>query len=892
MPPRLKTTLARAFWWRARHDQEIEAEIRFHLSEEARLREDWGEAPRAAQQGARRAFGNTALIKEEVRSTWTSRRADRLTQDLRYTLRTFRKSPALALVITAILGIGIGANTTMFSLIRAVLLTPLSYERPEELVYFGIEDREDGAARRFSWIRFEEMRDAAQSFVKVGAYLAFPEDVTFVGPDSSEALRVARVSANYLEILGVQPLLGRGFLDEEELDGGPFVAMISARMWERDFGSDPSVPGETAIFDGRSYTVVGVLPAGFAFPFPEVDVWTTRPHEPSYLELGPGARVTLLDGFARLKRGVTIEEARAELDVLTEAYREAHPEAGTYGTGPFRAVSLRGRLTGDVGSMLWILFGAVGFVLLIACANAASLLMARTVSRGREFAVRTAVGAGQGRLLRQLLTENLVLACAGGLLGLLLASIAISGIASTSLVDLPKVGRIEMDRLVLTFAVALSLTTGILFGVFPALQTRNADTADFLRLSGLTSASGRRKVHRLERRGLLVVAQVALSVVLLVGAGLLMRSLAELAAVDPGFRPEGLLTVRIPLPTAVYDTPPKRAAFFTRAVGDVRTIPGVESVTLSRSLPTTGNSLNTNMGIPDNPIPSAQLQTVTPGYFDTLGISVVRGRSLDPRDDETDAAPVAVVNESFARMVWPEYPDSRNQPVGFQRLAVPLVFRTSGHLHLEIVGVAADVQEVGLMRDAGPIVYVPQHLLPPQTAYLAVRTSGDPLGVADAVRNAVRAVDGAQPVTDVRTMEDVLGASVERQHLAAWLLGLFASTAFLLSLSGIYGMMAFSVAARRREIGIRRTLGAQSGNIQREVVGGTLALVASGLALGLFGAFALTRLLDGLLFHTSPLEPVVLIGVAALSMAVAAVATAVPAWRATRVDPAETLRLG
>jgi predicted permease len=526
-------------------------------------------------------------------------------------------------------------------------------------------------------VRLQDAKVAQQSFSAIGGYLAFPEDMTFVGPETSEALRAARVSSNYLDILGVAPLLGRSFLEEEEVAGGPFVAMLSSRLWERHFGSRPSLSGQTAVLDGRAYTIVGVLPPDFAFPFPEIDVWTTRPYEPAYLELGSGPRVALLEGIARLKRGVTVAQAQAEFDILTDAYREAYPEVGEYGAGRMRATALNDRVKGDFQTMLWTLFGAVGLVLLIACANAASLLMARAASRSREFAVRTAVGAGNARLTRQLLTESVSLAVVAGGCGVAGAVLATQVISSTSLIELPRISEAETDLLVLGFVVLLSLATGVVFGLFPALQTRGKGIASQLRQCGHLPRAAEQGIPGFGLRNLLVVFQVALSVILLVGAGLLIRTLFELSAVDLGFQPNGLLTARVPLPTARYDTAEKRANFLREAAAAITATPEVDSATFARSLPTTVNALNTNMGIPDNPIPSARLQTVTPDYFEVLGIRLIRGRSLRVTDDQPDAAGVAIVNERFARMVWPDYSSTSVGPVGYDRLNIPLVLRAS-----------------------------------------------------------------------------------------------------------------------------------------------------------------------------------------------------------------------
>ena len=825
-------------------------------------------------------------------------------QDLAYALRTMRKNPAFAVVAVLTLALGIGGNTAIFTVIHAVLLKPLQYRDPDRLVYFSVHNpRQNAPDSPFGQMRLEEMRAAARSFTGLGAFLHSAENLTLSGAGEPAALKGARVSANFLDILGVRPMLGRSFLPEEDKPGGRPVAMISERLWRLRFGGDPLIAGKTATLDSTPYTMIGVLPAGFEFPIAGVDVWVTKPSEWSILPSRYWG-VPVLAGFGRLKPHVTLEQAGAEMEVLNRQYIRSHPANKFEEGATIRVVWLRDRLVSNVRTMLWLLLGAVGCVLLIACANVASLLLARATSRSREFAVRAALGAGRGRLIAQLLAESLLLAVAGGALGVLLAQWGLSAIATSSALVpkgvtslyLPGAEAIRLNGAVLGFTVALSIATGVLFGLFPSLQVSRPDLADVLRESGAGAGRGSSGGHGMlgvSTRGLLVVGQVALSIVLLIGAALLMESFARLHSVDPGFQAANLLTMKIALPPARYDTNEKKAAFFEELAGRVGAVPGVRGATMAMSLPTTV-WIRTNISAKGQPEPnnsepalSAVIQSVTPGYFHTLGIPLQRGREFGAPDDTPGAPPVVMINESLARRLWPEYPRGPN-PVGqYIREGYDKALGW-----LEVAGIVADIHEGGLASGAVPEFYLPCVLHPPQTAYLAVRTAGDPLRFVNAVRSQVLAIDRDQAVSEVRTMDAVLGAALGQRRLTMLLLGLFAGVALLLAVVGIYGVIAYSVAQRTQELGIRRALGAQRGDILRLVIGQGMGLTLGGVALGLGGAFALTRVMKGLLFHLSASDPVTFAGVPLLFVLVALAASFIPARRATRVDPMTALRVG
>lgn len=823
---------------------------------------------------------------------------DTVWPDLRYALRGLRRGPVFTATAILTLALGIGGNTVMFTAVHAVLLKPLEYRNPDRLVYFSLDNpKRHIRDSPFSATRLEDLRTSAHSFTAIGAFLHAPENMTLSGGGEPEALKGARVSSNFLDILGVAPLIGRGFLPPEDTSGGPAVVMLSASLWGRRFGSDRQIAGKTITLNSTPYTIVGILPPGFSFPFAGMDFWVPKPPEWSWLAAKYWRGVTILSGFARLKPQVTLDEARAEMAVLNKQYVREHSNFPFEKDATMRVVALRDRLVANVRPTLWMLLGAVGLVLLIACANVAGLLLARSASRSHELAVRAALGAGRRHLIRQLLVESLVLAVAGGAAGVLLALWALRAIDAANVLSLPArvmplyvpgASGLRLNGAVLAFTAALATMTGVVFGLLPALRLSRPDLADVLRerAEGAGRPPG---IRGAGVRGLLVIGQVALSVILLIGAALLMRSFVLLHNVNPGFEAANLLTVKVALPPARYDTNAKRAVFFSGLARRVEAIPGVRSAAVAMSLPTT-SWLGTNVRMrgqtqEESQSQNSQLQSVTPGYFHALGVPLRRGREFVPRDNAPGAQPVVIVNESFARRFWPHYPAGEN-PVGedIQEGA------DSSAGWLEIVGIVADVHEGGLASEPKPEFYVPSTLHPPQTAYVVVRAGADPLALANAVRRQVRAIDPDQPISDIKTMQGAFDATLGQRRLTMVLLGVFAGIALLLAAVGLYGVIAYSVAQRTAELGIRRALGAQSGDILRLVVGQGVGLTLAGIALGVGGALALARVMRGFLFEVSPSDPVTFAGIVLLFVAVALAASLLPARRALRIDPAAALR--
>ncbi len=792
-----------------------------------------------------------------------------------------RKKPAFATTAVLTLALAIGGNTAMFTVIRAVLLKPLQYRDPDQLVSIS-----GGATPT----RFAEMQAAAHSFTQVGAFVG-PENVTLSGGAEPEVLRGIRVSAGFVRIPGVEPMLGRSFRPEEDSPGGAPVAMISAELWQRRFGGDPQIAGKTATLATTAYTIIGVLPPQLQFPFPDVDVWLTAPSEEPLIPPKSRALSPFLTIVGRLRPDASIEQANAEMKVIRRHYALGHPAMLDAKPRTVEVTAMKDTLVANVRSMLLMLFGAVGLVLLIACANVACLLLARATSRSREFAVRSALGAARSRLIRQLLAESIVLSFAGGALGVLFAAWSLRAIRSITAFELPRAGEIHLDWIVLGFSAVLSIATGVIFGLAPSLGASRPDLMTTLRASGGSASQGapRRILANLNVRGLLVVGQIALSIVLLIGAALLVESIARLRHVDVGFNPANLLTMRISLPPLRYDTDQKRAAFYQGLIRGAEASPGVHSGVAALYLPMMGyagtpvqDATEARLKLNERPIEA--IVTITPGYFRTLEIPLRRGRDFSAKDDQ-DSQRMTIIDESLARQFWPSYP-SGEDPVGKR-----LLIGGTNPKPAEIVGVVADVRQ-RLEGNTWPgTVYLPFAQGAPQSAIFAIRTEGDPLRFIRSVREQVHALDRDQPIANVQTMDYLVEAQVGQRRLLMILLESFAGVALLLALIGIYGVIAYSVSQRTQEVGIRRALGARQSDILWLVIGQGLVLMLAGIALGLGGAFALTRVANTLLFQVGATDPATFIGVALLFLLVALAASYIPARRAARIDPMAALRI-
>jgi len=800
--------------------------------------------------------------------------------DLRFALRQLRKSPGFTLIAVITLALCIGANTAIFSVVNAVLLRPLPYPHSEQLVrVFGSQPQL--ALAPSSPANFLEWKEENQVFERIGTYVG--QGFNLLGGDKPERVIGARVSADLLPLLGVQPALGRLFTNDEDQEGRGQVVIVSHDFWRSRFGGGPNIVRQTITLNDRPYTVIGVMPPGFAFPSTRTQVWVP-------IAFNAAERKTrdtnFIDVIARLKPGVSIEQARANMNAVARSQTERYPKTNT-GVG-VKVVSLQEHIVGNVRPMLVVLLGAVAFVLLIACANVANLLLARAAARQREMAIRGALGASRSRVVRLLLTESVLLAVVGGAFGLLLAFWSLGLLVSLKPANLPRLAEIGVDRTVFLFTLAVSVVTGLLFGVAPALQVSKMDLNEGLKESSLGGTDSPRR-HRL--RALLVVSEVALSLVLLVGAGLMIRSFSRLLAVDPGFKADHVLTAFVSLPVSKYPKREEQTAFFDRLLERLRNVPGVSAAGLVTDIPLYGGS-STGFDVDGRPEalpgqrPMTDYRLINADYFAAMGMKLVKGRAFSRYD--TEAAPgVVIINETMATRFF-----AGEDPIG-RRLDLsgdPKDLR-------DIVGVVGDVRNYGVDEEVKPEVYVPFLQSAPDylsgvvsAVTIVVRSAIEPTALAAALREQVQALDKDQPVSELRTMEWYLADYMAQRRFNMLLLGAFAGVALVLAAVGIYGVIAYTVTQRTHEMGIRIALGAKGGDILRLVFRNAMATTLTGIALGLSAAFALTRLLRSLLYQVSPTDPVVFAAIPLLLLSVAVIATYLPARRATLVDPIEALR--
>lgn len=810
-----------------------------------------------------------------------------LWQDFRYSLRMLRTQHTLSLVAILALSLGIGANTAIFSVINAVVLRPLPLPEADRLVMIwgnflklNIEHLSAKAAE------YVDYRDQTTSFAQVAAFNN--ADLVLTGASQPARIPAARVTANLFTLLGAQAIHGRLIAPTDNEVGRDKVVLLSHGYWQKHFGGQVSAIGQTLQLDGESYTIIGVTPPGFAFPHESLsfaksaELWTPLAFTTD--QIAERRQPYYLNVIAKLQPGVTLAQARAEMSALAGRLEQQHRSyrgpGGADGGWRITVESLQEQIIGGSRRALGILFGAVGLVLLIACANAANLLLMRATVRERELAIRAALGASRARIIRQLLVESLLLALLGGALGLLLAWWGVDVLRALSPDNLPRVQEISIDGRVLGFTLLLALLTGLIFGLAPAWQAARPDLQRALKEGGPTARRGR---HWL--RGTLVVGEVAIAVLLLIGAGLLLRSFQRLARANPGIAANALLMAEINLPATKYAEPSQIASFYQQLAAKVAALPGVEGASFGTLQPLSGAAMNDPFSIEGRPLdirnaPVAGWQRVGPHFFRALGIALVRGRDFTPRDDL--AAPkVAIINETMARRYWPdEDPLGRRITLGAPRPDAPWA---------EIIGIVKDIPHRAIDSPAESDWYLPHLQSPARNASLFVRTTTDPASFAAAVRNQVLTIDKNQPVT-IKTMNEVIAATVAPRRFNTLLLGLFAAVALLLAALGIYSVISYSVAQRTQEIGIRMALGAQARDIWRLVVGQGMMLVVVGIMLGLAAALALTRVMKSLLYEVSATDPLTFALIALVLAGVALLACWLPARRATKVDPLIALR--
>jgi predicted permease len=852
-----------------RVERDLAAEMNSYLDllTDAKVRAGLEET--AARRAAAIELGGIEQIKEEVREVRLGHGLETLLKDLRFGMRSLGKSPGFTAITLLTLALGIGANTAIFSIVNAVVLRPLPYRAPEELVKIW-PGKPDASSSKADYVA---IKGAASSFDDLAGYSGW--GFTLTGSGDPAKLDGARATANLFRLLGVQAALGRTFLPDEDQPGHERVALLGYGLWQSRFGGDPAIVGRALTIDGAAYSVIGVLPQHFDFlGIHAADLWLPATLDPGDKDDYSAGYLTLI---GRLKKGVTSGQAQSEVAAIARhlAEKRGLPRAPEKTS----VIPLQSDLVANVRALLFILFGVVGFVLLIACANVANLQLARTSTRQRELAIRAALGATRGRLVRQLLTENCLLALLGGAAGIALAWFGLDLLLRLLPLHLPRAGEIAVSRSVLGFSLGISLLTGFLFGLAPAWQVSRPDLQAPLKEGGRTSP------HRLGRlRGLLVIAEMALALMLVVGAGLLIKSFARLEQVDPGFKPDRVISFQL---SPGNDDPARARVYYRQVIERLENLPGVKSAGGIHILPMSEDNWNPGLKIEDQPLTTAassesvNWRLVTPNYFRTMNIPLLAGRRFNEADNE-NAPAAALVNETLARKYWP----GRN-PLGKR---VQTAFEGK-QTWASIVGVVGDIKQQGLRNQTEPEMYRPymQHnFLPDMT--VMVRSTSDPTALAASIRGAVWSVNKNVPITHLESMDEVVARSISQPRSTMILLSIFAGIGLILGVIGIYGVISYTVTQRSQEIGIRMALGAATLDVLKLVLGQGMKLVLCGIAIGLAGAFALTRLLSGLLFGVSATDPATFAIISALLVLVALFACYLPARRATRVDPVRSLR--
>ena len=801
---------------------------------------------------------------------------ENLRHDVRYAVRSYAKAPSFTLVILMTLALGIGASTAIFSLVNGILLQPLPLPEPGRLVYAN-EINAKGDRISVSWPNFLDWRARARSFEPLS--LSREESYTLTGIERAQRLRGRRVTGNFFHVLGVSPALGRGFTDEDDRPAAVPAVIASDGYWRAQLGADPAVIGRTLKLDGLEHTIVGVMPRDFQYVRP-YDLFTSMGSVATSANLIDRGNHNGFYALGRLKPGVSLEAADRELKTIAAALEREYPN--TNSAVGVRAELLADRLVADIRLTLLVLLGAVGFLLLIACVNVANLLIARGASRQHELAVRAALGGGRARLASQMLVESTVVSVAGGVLGVGVAAWLLRGLVAVAPEGTPRILEVHLDAAALLFALGAATICGVVFGALPAFQASGVHGQQALvrgRGTGFASRS-----HRL-RRGLMVV-ETALALVLLTGAGLMMRTLQELTQVETGFRPDHLLTTRFTLAGDEW-TPEKRLPFYADLLSRLRALPGVTNAAFAFSLPIDGSNWNSIFIVADKPVPpraqlpSAAFTPVSSGYFETMGMRLVRGRFFDATEAPTSAK-VTVVNESLARRLWPgEEAVGKRLKQGWPE--TPSAWR-------EVVGVVGDVKFNGVAAETPMQAYLPLVHEPSRSLAIVARTAGDPAPLGPAIEGVVQQLNKDLPLFQIRTMDDMLGTSIARQRMSMMVFVVFAVVALTLASVGLYGVVAHGVTERTHEIGVRIALGAEQRHVLGLVVRQGLSMALVGTAIGVAGSIALSRWIQGLLFGVTATDPMTFVAVVATLLAVALIACYVPAWRATRVDPTTALR--
>jgi putative ABC transport system permease protein len=807
-------------------------------------------------------------------------------QDLRYGFRMLAKNPGFTAIAVLTLALGIGANTTIFSVVNAVLLQPLPYEQPERVMsLLGVDSRNNEHGRPFSYPDFVDYRKQNSTLEYVSGYTDGGDTLT--APGEPLHIHVESVSFDMFNLLRAKPLIGRTFVAAED-QPGMHVAILSYGLWKKRFGGEPQVTSKSMTIGGHVYTIVGVMPEAFQFPIDEEprDLWTTMsgiqtstgPDKPMSEERG----AHFMSVLGRLKPGASIQQANADLATISAGLEKQYPDTDSHMGA--EVMPHAQAMVGDIKPVLLMVLGAVAFLLLIACANTANLLLARAAGRQREMAIRASMGAGRSRILRQLLTESILLALAGGALGLLIAVWGTKLFANLSTIHIPRLRSTEVDWRVLVFTLGISVFTGVLFGLAPALHSLRFDLFHSLKEGGRNATEG---IGHARLRSLLVVFEVSISVLLLIGASLLLESMVHLLHASPGFDPKGVLTFNIDLPDVQYGKPEQSIAFYKQLLERVRTVPGVKSASGVLPLPLANDIIRSTFEIEGKPVaksdePRTHFRSVGLDYFQTMRIPLVAGRDFNSRD-ERNSTQVVIINQALARKFFPN-----ENPIG--KHIKPGVSDEGPGKMREIVGVVGDVKHRALWNPPDPESYVPYAQTAIGQMYVVARTDGDPMSLLPAMREQVKAIDAQLPVYAPKTMDEYVASSIAQRKFTSLLCGVFAAVGLVLAVVGLFGVMSYTVSQRTHELGVRVAVGAEKTDILRLILDQGMRMTLLGIGVGLVGTFAITRVLSNQLFGISASDPLTFFGVAFLLALVALAACYIPARRATRVDPMVALR--
>ena len=869
---------------RKRMKEALDQDIRDFIERETQDNIGRGMSPEEARYAALRKFGNVTRVKEDTREVWSVMWLEQLLQDVRFAFRTLRKSPGFTIVVVLTLALGIGANTAIFSVVDAVLLRPLPFSNPNQLILvLGAPLEQPDALANLSYRDFVECRKQNHVFSKLAGNAS--HDLTLTGAGEPSIVNTASVTAEIFPLLNAKPLAGRTFVPEDGKEGAAPVAVLSENLWRSRFGSNPGLIGHSITLDYRSFSVVGIMPASFRYPVdaPPEDVWIPVAQDPLFGPLMSRPGVRLLRVIGRLKPGVSLTQAQAEMDALgARLAKEFAPQDSGF---TIRVLPYQQVVVADAKSPLLILWGAVGLVLLIACANIANLLLSRASSRGREIAVRIALGAGRTRIVRQLLTESALLGLLGGVAGVIVAAWGVWVLRPFLPPDVTRINSVHVGGLVLEFALSLSLAAALASGLAPALLATPSNLGTNIKEGGGERTGQRGGQHV---RSFLAIAEISLAMALLFAGGLLIRSFVLVTSVNPGFDPKNVIEAEVSLPQFQYSTPQQWTAFSNELLGRLHAQPGLRDSALAAPLPMDRQgeanfefTIVGNPPLPPGKSTTADYATVSPDYFRVMRVPLLRGRFFSEQDSPSNPK-VAIISETLARRYFPN-----QDPIGRQ---MRFGFPPNSNVSREIVGVVGDVRDVALSRKPGPMMYVAFAQAPLYGGEVVVRSSLSPSSVAAGIRRAVHSIDKDLPVTDVESFPDALGASVAQERFRTLLLSSFSAIALILAAVGIFGVISYWASRRTHEIGIRMALGSTPGRILRLVLGESAKLVFAGLGVGLPAALVLARFLSSLLYGIRPSDPLTFIAVALILTGVALLACYIPARRATKVDPIIALR--